>query len=63
MRFSRDTIAGLALLLVVGLAALTPGVHVWNGQHSHDTKMATEISLLILLLFVGSATTYACRGL
>ncbi|MFD7011270.1 hypothetical protein [Rhodococcus jostii] len=60
--FSRDTIAGLVVLLMVGLAALVPGLSMgWNWVSGHG---ATSTTGILFLIFGGSAATaYACRGL
>lgn len=63
--FSRDTIVGLVVLLMVGLAALVPGLSMgWNWVSGHGATSTTGILFLIILIFGGSvAAAYACRGL
>lgn len=63
--FSRDTIVGLVVLLMVGLAALVPGLSMgWNWVSGHGATSTTGILFLIILIFGGSAATaYASRGL
>ncbi|TQC44796.1 hypothetical protein EEB14_35295 [Rhodococcus sp. WS4] len=64
-RFSRDTIVGLVVLLMFGLAALVPGLSMgWSWIWGRSVTSVAGISFLIIMIFGGSAATaYACRGL